>query len=156
MNQREKIDPSACMPFFLYFSVGHVNLLFQNFALWNMHNKDYVHIILWKDKGKNSFENIKIWCHLMTCIEKRTFPRLGRLLDHNIIQSIQKEVGVQVNLLTYQSLASTVWTKTLGILVVLLFSLGQTHLHLTSSYWPCNNMSNVNYVDLDDTKLVNK
>lgn len=96
------------------------------------------------------------WEHQMTYIEKRAYPRLGGLLDHNIIQSIQKEVGVQVNLLTYQSLASTVWTKTLGILVVLLFSLGQTHLHLTSSYWPCNNMSNINYVDLDDTKLVNK
>ena len=44
----------------------------------------------------------------MTYIEKRTYPRLGGLLDHNIKQSIQKEVGVQVNLLTYQSLASTV------------------------------------------------
>ena len=44
----------------------------------------------------------------MTYIEKRTYPRLGGLLDHNIIQSIQKEVGVQVNLITYQSLASTV------------------------------------------------
>ena len=46
--------------------------------------------------------------HQMTYIEKRAYPRLGGLLDHNIIQSIQKEVGVQVNLLTYQSLASTV------------------------------------------------
>ena len=45
---------------------------------------------------------------LMTYFEKRAYPRLGGLLDHNIIQSIQKEVGVQVNLLTYQSLASTV------------------------------------------------
>ena len=46
--------------------------------------------------------------HQMTYIEKRAYPWLGGLLDHNIIQSIQKEVGVQVNLLTYQSLASTV------------------------------------------------
>ena len=150
MNQREKIDSSACMPFFLYFSVSHVNLLFQILSYETCTIK-----IMYTSFTKRQRKNF-LWEHQMTYIKKRTYPRLGGLLDHNIIQSIQKEVGVQVNLITYQSLASTVWTKTLGILVVLLFSLGQTHLHLTSSYWPCNNMSNINYVDLDDTKLVSK
>ena len=45
---------------------------------------------------------------ILTYINKRTYPRPGGLLDHNIIQPIQKEVSVQVNLLTYQSLGSTV------------------------------------------------
>jgi len=150
LNQREKIDPSACMPFLLYFSVGHVNLLFQILSFETCIIK-----IMYTSFMKRQRKKF-LWERQMTYIEKRTYPRLGGLLDYNIIQSIQKEVGVQVNLLTYQSLGSTVWTKTLGILVVLLFSLGQTHLHLTSSYWPCNNMSNINYVNLDDTELVNK
>ena len=39
---------------------------------------------------------------------------------------------------TYQSFGSTVCTNTFGIFVVLFPSLGQTHLHLTSSYWACD------------------
>ena len=46
------------------------------------------------------------------------------------------------DIFTYQSLGSTVWTKTFWILVVLLLCLGQTHLHLTSSYCACNNTFN--------------